>query len=87
MAKPDNLTPAEVVEMLEPVLEDLDEILNRVFGTKLGYEIVSIQEKKTLSLYQALGNAHRYVRIVHDVMDKKGDHPHEPVGTGHVNGE
>lgn len=54
------------MDLLGPVLEDLDEILNKCFGTRVGYEVVSVQDHKSLTLYQALGNAHRYVRICHD---------------------
>jgi hypothetical protein len=62
---------AGMFDVLDMIDASLDAILNRVHGRDLGYIVVGqTHNNRTVSLYQALGNARRNVSMVCDKLEK-----------------
>lgn len=66
-----------LLSLLNDVTADLDQALNRVYATQLGYAAVAVSMSRPLSVYQALGTAHRNASLVRETLQTLADRERE----------
>lgn len=65
------LSHDDILDCIRPMIENLERVQQWIYGTDTGYLVVAVTQGRTTSVYQAVGNAAKSLRIVRDSIVRR----------------
>lgn len=65
------VTYDDILSTLRPVIEELRDLSDVLYGTELGYLVISLHSDRTITMFQALNNARKQLQVVRDSVKRR----------------